>query len=152
MNHASAVYFGLGSMIHMEGFVKCSQVRRAGLEERGVPNCRGLSAKRSALIFEFPCFNQNVLPYAPSAMLFFRGNPPEKNSPEKKHLKAKLLIADDMRISTVIMDGFEILGADRKPGNIIIFFKFLGNVPYNIFDKLGIGKCGFRDFLFVHTL
>jgi hypothetical protein len=31
----------------------------------------------------------------------------------------------------VIVDGFEILGTDRKPGNIIIFFQLFGNIAHS---------------------
>jgi hypothetical protein len=46
-----------------------------------------------------------------------------QDSRGNKELIWLFLIAGDMRISTVIVDGFEILGADRKPGNIIIIFQ-----------------------------
>ena len=62
------------------------------------------------------------------------------------------LVAGDMGVGTVIMYGFKILGTDRKPRNIIIFLQFFGNVPHDIFNKLGIGKCTFGDMLFVHAL
>jgi hypothetical protein len=46
--------------------------------------------------------------------------------------------AGDMGVGVVVMDGLEILGAYRKPRDIIVLFKLLGYVAHYIFYKLGI--------------
>ena len=53
-----------------------------------------------------------------------RGLKPAENNAhrENNHLKVKFLVAGDVRIRAVIVDGFKIFGTDRKPGNIVIFF------------------------------
>ena len=61
------------------------------------------------------------------------------------------LIAGDVRIGAVVVDGFEVFGADRIPGDIVIFFQFFGDVAHDVFDEFGIGKRGFGDVLFVHA-
>lgn len=44
----------------------------------------------------------------------------------------------DMGVGVVVVDGLEILGAYRKPCDIIVLFKLLGYIAHNIFNKLGI--------------
>ena len=53
-----------------------------------------------------------------------RGLKPAENTAhrENNHLNAKLLVAGNVRVCAVIVDGFKIFGTDRKPGNIVIFF------------------------------
>lgn len=59
--------------------------------------------------------------------------------------KPCLLTGGYAGVSTVIMNRFEILGADRKPGDVIIRVKLFGDIAYNIFNKLRVGKGPFGD-------
>jgi hypothetical protein len=51
--------------------VRLRRTMAGGGLRRGVPNCKGLSVKRRALIINSLHFNQNALSYAPGAMLYF---------------------------------------------------------------------------------
>jgi hypothetical protein len=41
---------------------------------------------------------------------------------DKDNFGVIFLVARDVCVCAVIVDGFKIFGADRKPGNILIFF------------------------------
>jgi hypothetical protein len=38
----------------------------------------------------------------------------------------------------MVVDGLEIFGADRKPGDVVVGQQLLGDVPDDVFDKLGV--------------
>ena len=47
-------------------------------------------------------------------------------------------IAGDVSVSAVVVDRFEVFGADREPGDVVVRLQPLGNVSNDVLDKLGV--------------
>ena len=62
------------------------------------------------------------------------------------------IIAGDVGVCAVIVNGLEVLGADRKPGDVFIGIELLGDIAHHIFHEFGIGEALFRYVLFIHPL
>ena len=58
--------------------------------------------------------------------------------------------AHDMRISAVVVNGFEIFGTDGEPRNIAVRHETSGNIADNVLNKFGVGVAFFGDLFFVN--
>ena len=45
-------------------------------------------------------------------------------------------IAGDVSVGAVAVDRLEVFGADGEPGDVVVGFQTLGNVPHDVLDKL----------------
>lgn len=54
-------------------------------------------------------------------------------------------IAGDVSVGAVVVDRLEVFGADGEPGDVVVGFQTLGNVPHDVLDKLVV----VRDVLYI---
>lgn len=59
--------------------------------------------------------------------------------------------AHDVGVGAVVVDGFVVFGADRKPGDVVVLQETRGDVAHDVFDELGVVVALFGDPLFVNA-